>query len=288
MAQGPMSVGAKEAINFLTDKTLTKEDIAADAKVVGTELAKKFNNDGGVLNGDMEFPQIGPSGTQASKKVLWKTENSNASISVVRSGSGTIQLVIDTSGGSDGEIVFRRDGKSVAVIGKDGKYYGNLFGTAMQATNADNADTVDNIHFVHGGSTNLTQMLGFAGVGSDGKWTVGYRELDDIYKAELNQTTFEDYIKFQNGMLVCWGVGASSGSVVFPHAFCHTDYALQVTPIVDVLHDFYVSGRSSTGFTTKQNGITSTAKTLWTAIGWWKRESRTLLDSFKDIVESVT
>ena len=289
MAQGPMSVGAEAAINFLTDKTLTKEDIAADAEVVGKELGKKYNAAGGVLGGDMEFPELPYGPGDPSKKIVWKMGHHQMEIyakgdSAAGSPDVFMDLIINMVGDGLEEIRFAHNGEVKSTISSDGKFYGNVFGTAFQATNAENADKVDGIHFAHAGSTNLTQMLAFAGIGSDGNWNVGYRELDDIYKAELDQDKFEDYIKFKNGMLVCWGVGQASGSVVFPHAFCHTDYALQVTPIVDVLHDFYVTGRSTTGFSMNQAGITSTAKTLWTAIGWWKREKRTILDDFKDIV----
>ena len=38
MAYGPMSVGSDGTFNLLTDKTLTTEDVPADAKAVGDKF----------------------------------------------------------------------------------------------------------------------------------------------------------------------------------------------------------------------------------------------------------
>ena len=46
MAFGPMSVGSEGAFSLITDQTLTKENVAADAKAAGDALAKKFDKTG--------------------------------------------------------------------------------------------------------------------------------------------------------------------------------------------------------------------------------------------------
>ena len=42
MAFGPMSVGSDGTFSLLTDKTLSVEDMAADAKTVGTRLGEMY------------------------------------------------------------------------------------------------------------------------------------------------------------------------------------------------------------------------------------------------------
>ncbi|MEI3148396.1 MAG: hypothetical protein V8T10_10960 [Merdibacter sp.] len=59
MAFGPMSVGSEGAFSLITDQTLTKENVAADAKAAGDALAKKFDKTGGTLSGPLKFPSMG-------------------------------------------------------------------------------------------------------------------------------------------------------------------------------------------------------------------------------------
>ena len=69
MAYGPLSVGSDDAFSLITDQTLTKQDVAADAKAAGDAIAKKFDKAGGTIEGNIKFPDIGDTAT--SKKLIW-------------------------------------------------------------------------------------------------------------------------------------------------------------------------------------------------------------------------
>lgn len=46
MAFGPMSVGSEGAFSLITDQTLTKENVAADAKAAGTRWQRSLTRQG--------------------------------------------------------------------------------------------------------------------------------------------------------------------------------------------------------------------------------------------------
>lgn len=283
MAQGPMSVGAQEAIKFITDKTLTQEDIAADAKVVGQELAKKFDAAGGTLGGNLSFPAIGD--TDVSKKLIWSGSTDGAEIYYQTIGPDHGRLVINLKDDDNCELVIAQNGAARSYFTPaDGKFHGDLQGTASYATDAGNAESVDQFHFAQQkGDSSCNKVLVYYDlipvVDSSGavlrhEPKIGYRTTQSLFKESLADYNVDykggGYAKFQNGLMAQWGVGDASGYVAFLQPFVDTTYQVMVTPSVDVLHDFYVSGKSTAGFNVKQAGVTSTAKVTYLAMGWWR------------------
>ena len=273
MAQGPMSVGAQEAIKFITDKTLTQEDIAADAKVVGKELAKKFDAAGGTLGGDLSFPAIGD--TDVSKKLIWSGSTDGAEIYYQTIGPDHGRLVINLKDDDNCELVIAQNGAARSYFSPaDGKFHGNVAGTADTAKYAQNAERVNGFAFDREVDNEMQNVLLIGESGTSLETVVRYRTLQSIFKASLADYNVDykggGYAKFQNGLMAQWGVGDASGYVAFLQPFIDTTYQVMVTPSVDVLHDFYVSGKSTAGFNVKQAGVTSTAKVTYLAVGWWR------------------
>ena len=285
MAQGPMSVGAQAAIKFITDKTLTQEDIAADAKVVGEKLAKKFDAAGGTLGGNLSFPAIGD--TDVSKKIIWSGSTDGAEIYYQTIGADHGRLVINLKDDDNCELVIAQNGAVRSYFSPaDGKFHGAVVGNADTATYAQNADTVDNVHFKHNnlgvGAGENDELLIYSGVIINDDVpvrTVNYRTLANIYShtmATFSKTAGgsayggKGCVRFQNGLQVCWGEGTKEGYIAFEQPFVDTSYTVMLTPMRDVLHDYYVSGKNAAGFNMKQNGSSSTATTTYFAYGWWK------------------
>lgn len=284
MAQGPMSVGSPDVINFITDKTLTQENIAADAKVVGQELDKRFQTAGGTFGGDIGFSQIG--GTSVSNKLVYPTAAGNVRVYAQTVGDGTARLVLDIPAGTDTRVVIGKNGAQMSYFDQNGIFHGNLEGTASYATNAGDADTVDNVHFKHdnlgAGAGENDELLVYSGaIINEGTTvrTVNYRTLANIYSHTMTAYSKtaggsayggKGYVRFQNGLQVCWGEGNAKGYIAFDQPFIDTSYTVMLTPMRDVLHDYYVSGKSAAGFNMKQNGSSSTATTTYFAYGWWK------------------
>lgn len=76
------------------------------------------------------------------------------------------------------------------------------------------------------------------------------------------------YIRFCNGLQICWGCNRKdTTAAVFDVPFKGADYTLVLGGSESLNNAWYVSGRTTTGFTPKQNGIASF--TNWIAIGKW-------------------
>lgn len=76
------------------------------------------------------------------------------------------------------------------------------------------------------------------------------------------------YIRFCNGLQICWGCNRKdTTAAVFDVPFKGADYTLLLGGSESLNNAWYVSGRTTTGFTPKQNGIASF--TNWIAIGKW-------------------
>ena len=76
------------------------------------------------------------------------------------------------------------------------------------------------------------------------------------------------YIRFCNGLQICWGRNRKdTTAAVFDVPFISADYTLVLGGSESLNNAWYVSGRTTTGFTPKQNGIASF--TNWIAIGKW-------------------
>lgn len=283
MAQGPMSVGAQESIKFITDKTLTQEDIAADAKVVGEKLAKKFDAAGGTLAGNLSFPPIGD--TDVSKKLIWSGSTDGAEIYYQTIGPDHGRLVINLKDDDNCELVIAQNGAARSYFSPaDGKFHGDMQGTASYATNAGNAESVDQFHFAQQkGDSSCNKVLVYYDVvpvvDSSGavlrhEPKIGYRTTQSLFKESLADYKVDlkgaGCARFQNGLQLCWGKGTSEGFVPFILPFIDTTYQVSVTPVKSVMYDFYVSGKSTAGFTMAHQGKTPTSETIYTAMGWWR------------------
>lgn len=76
------------------------------------------------------------------------------------------------------------------------------------------------------------------------------------------------YIRFCNGLQICWGCNRKdTTAAVFDVPFISADYTLVLGGSESLNNAWYVSGRTTTGFTPKQNGVASF--TNWIAIGKW-------------------
>lgn len=76
------------------------------------------------------------------------------------------------------------------------------------------------------------------------------------------------YIRFCNGVQICWGLNRKdTTAAIFGVPFISADYTLVLGGSESLNNAWYVSGRTTTGFTPKQNGVASF--TNWIAIGKW-------------------
>lgn len=274
MAQGPMSVGSPDVIKFITDKTLTQEDVAADAKKVGEVLSTKFPAAGGTFGGDIGFSQIG--GTGVSNKLVYPTAAGNVRVYAQTVGNGTARLVLDIPAGTDTRVVIGKNGAQMSYFDQNGVFHGNLEGTASYATNAGDAESVNGFQFSREKDNEMQNVLLIGESGTSLEKVARFRTLQSIFKESLADygpiLPYGGYARFQNGLQIVWGEGTANGFIAFPRAFIDTTYNVSLTPVVDVKHDFYVviSGRSNTGITVKQDGITGTDKCTYIAVGWWR------------------
>ena len=135
MAFGPMSVGSEGAFSLITDQTLTKENVAADAKAAGDALAKKFDKTGGTLSGPLKFPSIGKSAT--SRKIGWSGED-GAEVYLQTDAAGRGTLIWNLLGAASG-FALALNGAVKSWFGSDGSFHGSVVGKAEAAGTADSA-----------------------------------------------------------------------------------------------------------------------------------------------------
>ncbi len=141
MAFGPMAVGSEGVLQLLTDKTLTKENIAADAAAVGTELGKKFDKSGGTVNGNIAFPAIGD--TAVSKKMVWSGSTDGAEIYYQTTAADQGNLVLNLLDDANCFLRIALNGVFKSYFSpSDGAFHGNVKGTADYATSAGSAANV--------------------------------------------------------------------------------------------------------------------------------------------------
>ena len=120
MAFGPMSVGSEGAFSLITDQTLTKENVAADAKAAGDALAKKFDKTGGTLSGPLKFPSIGKSAT--SRKIGWSGEEDGAEVYLQTDAAGRGTLIWNLLGAASG-FSLALNGAVKSWFGSDGSFH---------------------------------------------------------------------------------------------------------------------------------------------------------------------
>lgn len=273
MAQGPMSVGSPDVIKFITDKTLTQEDIAADAKVVGQKLAAKFDAAGGTLSGNLSFPAIGD--TDVSKKIAWSGSTDGAEIYYQTVGADHGRLIINLKDDDNCELVIAQNGAVRSYFSPaDGKFHGNVVGNADTATYAQHAEDVNGFQFDRSVDNAMQNVLLIGESGTSLEKVARFRTLQSIFKESLADYKVDllggGCARFQNGLQLCWGRGTSEGFVAFPLPFVDTSYQVSVTPVKSVMYDFYVSGKGASGFTMAHEGKTPTSQTIYTAMGWWR------------------
>ena len=129
MAFGPMSVGSEGAFSLITDQTLTKENVAADAKAAGDALAKKFDKTGGTLSGPLKFPSIGKSAT--SRKIGWSGEEDGAEVYLQTDAAGRGTLIWNLLGAASG-FALALNGAVKSWFGSDGSFHGSVVGKAQR------------------------------------------------------------------------------------------------------------------------------------------------------------
>lgn len=141
MAFGPMSVGSEGAFSLITDQTLTKENVAADAKAAGAALAKKFDKTGGTVSGDIAFPPIGD--VAKSKKISFSGSTDGAEIYYQTTASDQGNLVLNLLDDANCFLRIALNGVFKSYFSpSDGNFHGNVNGTADYATNAGKANNV--------------------------------------------------------------------------------------------------------------------------------------------------
>lgn len=141
MAFGPMSVGSEGELNLITDPTLSKENMSADAKATGTALGKKFDKTGGTVSGNITFPAIGDVAT--SKKMVWSGSTDGAEIYYQTTASDQGNLVLNLLDDANCFLRIALNGVFKSYFSpSDGNFHGNVNGKADTAGSADKATTV--------------------------------------------------------------------------------------------------------------------------------------------------
>lgn len=142
MAYGPLSVGSDDAFSLITDQTLTKQDVAADAKAAGDAIAKKFDKAGGTIEGNIKFPDIGDTAT--SKKLIWAGSSDGAEIYYQTTAKDQGSLVINLLDDANCFLRLALNGVFKSYFSpSDGNFHGNVTGKADSAATADNATHAD-------------------------------------------------------------------------------------------------------------------------------------------------
>lgn len=124
MAYGPLSVGSTSSLELVTDKTLTAENAAADAKAVGEALAGYLPLTGGKMQGEAVFC--------AGKGLTF----GDASVRFV---SGENALVAENGAAP---LQLRKNGTTKSWLDADGAFHGSVEGKATTAGTADKTNSV--------------------------------------------------------------------------------------------------------------------------------------------------
>lgn len=96
--------------------------------------------------------------------------------------------------------------------------------------------------------------------------------IESLYIANILGILVGNYIRFSNGLQICWGIATGNGnySFSFPQAFADTNYVVMCTDIHDSRTSngyAYATDKTTTGF----KSITGeNSKAQYIAIGRWK------------------
>lgn len=194
---------------------------------------------------------------------------------------------------------------SVRVLGSDftisngtwmtgiGSGYGKCIATTQinAASTANNASTAGvattAVKLARSGDTSYPMTFNWSGQGGQPTWLWGGNDGSNMYvynpsNFSVNyansagngvETSGADYIRFSNGLQICWGdksSGSSSGvNVFFPVPFSATPPYIGFGSITATQFTPYLKLRSNTFFTWYKEGTTF-GKVCWVAIGKWK------------------
>lgn len=156
------------------------------------------------------------------------------------------------------------------------------------ATSAGSANTATTAAKLgRSGNTGVPMTFNWSGQGGQPTWLWGGNDSSNMYvynpsNFSVNyansagngvETSGTDYIRFSNGLQICWGdksSGSSSGvNVFFPVPFSATPPYIGFGSITATQFTPYLKLRSNTFFTWYKEGTTF-GKVCWVAIGKWK------------------
>lgn len=166
-----------------------------------------------------------------------------------------------------------------ATIGSQSVKYATSAGSSSTATTAAKLG--------RSGNTGVPMTFNWSGQGGQPTWLWGGNDSSNMYvynpsNFSVNyansagngvETSGTDYIRFSNGLQICWGdksSGSSGGvNVFFPVPFSATPPYIGFGSITATQFTPYLKLRSNTFFTWYKEGTTF-GKVCWVAIGKWK------------------
>lgn len=93
-----------------------------------------------------------------------------------------------------------------------------------------------------------------------------------VAASSVNSSGYPGYIRFNNGIQICWGVGSSggaNGSFFFPQKFLKSP-CIMISGTGAYRYAFYVTNNTTQYFSYLRDGTGETAKPQYVAIGLWK------------------
>ena len=96
-----------------------------------------------------------------------------------------------------------------------------------------------------------------------------------IYSSDINIWGNEGYIRFKDGIQICWGTstsGSASGSFTFPQRFVYQP-CIMISGTGAYRYAFYVTKSENTGFKYYRDGSGTSASPQYVAIGNWDNSS---------------
>lgn len=93
-----------------------------------------------------------------------------------------------------------------------------------------------------------------------------------VAASSVNSSGYPGYIRFNNGIQICWGVGSSgsaNGSFFFPQSFLKAP-CIMISGTGAYRYAFYVTNNTTRYFSYLRDGSGETAKPQYVAIGLWK------------------
>ena len=187
----------------------------------------------------------------------------NGQVFVVISGDWTTQTTYDAGSETPG----------IRFKGEDGSWTN---WQQLASVNSTVANTISWNGYERRFSDRPTSALCL--VESDGKY-VDLRSADSI-ASNFAPTTGANYVRYLNGVQICWGVlningpiSSTNKQVTFPVPFRSSDAPRVLTSLnanIGVHIPVGVGWESSTSFTIGTSGDASTGATSWIAIGKWR------------------